>query len=225
MNSGLKSCLCLVFILFSLPAASRAQLVVDCTGATPGAFPSINAALPSAGVGTAIFVIAGPCNENVLLAGQLDLFIGTYYGSPNVTLNGGISVADSHGVYFHGLDITNPYGEGMNVSQSGALILDTCTSNGNGSNGLDLGSASEVFNHRAGIVRREQRKRNYCGRKFVCPNQFLERLAGRYQQQSWFRSVVFASQLHDIWPHDDRTGTKHQPLAPDFSALKGRANE
>src|SRR5215471_16596139 len=138
-------CLFLMVLAVLLPATGQAQLVVDCTGATPGAFPSINAALPSAGVGTAIFVVAGPCNESLQLAGQLDLFIGTYYGYPNVTLNGGINVSDSHGVYFHGLDITNQSGDGIFVAQSQALIIDTCTSNGNSGNGLNLGSSSEVL--------------------------------------------------------------------------------
>ena len=140
-----RSLLIIFFLAIVLPGLAKAQLVVDCTGATPGAFPSINAALPSAGVGTAIFVVGGPCNENLQLAGQIDLFIGTYYGSPNVTLNGGISVSDSHGVYFHGLDITGSTGDGINVQQSGALIIDTCTVNNNGGSGLDLGSASEVL--------------------------------------------------------------------------------
>lgn len=139
-----RSLLFAMLFAAALPGFAKAQLVVDCTGATPGAFPSINAALPSAGVGTAIFVVAGPCNESLQLAGQLDLFIGTYYGYPNVTLNGGISVSDSHGVYFHGLDITNLSGDGIFVGQSQALIIDTCTSNGNSGNGLNLGSSSEV---------------------------------------------------------------------------------
>jgi hypothetical protein len=143
--SRVRSFLLIVGLMAIFPTVGGAQLVVDCTGATPGAFPSINSALPSAGVGTAIFVVAGPCNENVQLAGQIDLFIGTYYGSPNVTLNGGISVSDSHGVYFHGLDITNPSGDGIWVVQSQALIIDTVTSNGNSGNGLNLGSASEAL--------------------------------------------------------------------------------
>jgi hypothetical protein len=142
---GVRSLLFALLLGAILPGIAKAQLVVDCTGATPGAFPSINAALGSAGVGTAIFVVAGPCNESLQLAGQLDLFIGTYYGSPNVTLNGGISVADSHGVYFHGLDITNASGDGILVTQSQALIIDTCTSNGSAGNGLNLGSASEAL--------------------------------------------------------------------------------
>ena len=128
-----------------LSAVGQAQLVVDCTGATPGAFPSINAALPSAGAGTAIFVIAGPCNESLQLAGWTDLFIGTYNGYPNVAINGGINVTDSHGVYFHGLNITSATGDGINVTQSQALIIDSCTSSGNAANGLDLGNASEVL--------------------------------------------------------------------------------
>src|SRR5215467_7675500 len=139
-----RSLLFAMLFAAALPGLANAQLVVDCTGATPGAFPSINSALGSAGVGTAIFVVAGPCNESLQLAGQLDLFIGTYYGTPNVTLNGGISVSDSHGVYFHGLDITNLSGDGIFVGQSQALIIDTCTSNGNSGNGLNLGSSSEV---------------------------------------------------------------------------------
>lgn len=139
-----RSALFLAFaVLF--PAVSRAQLVVDCTGATPGAFTSINAALPSAGPGTAIFLVAGPCNESLQLAGWTDLFIGTYYGYPNVAINGGISVAESHGVYFHGLNITSAAGDGLNVSQSQALIIDTCNFTGNTGNGMTLGNASEAL--------------------------------------------------------------------------------
>jgi hypothetical protein len=81
--TGLRSSLYLLLLAVLLPTISQAQLVVDCTGATPGSFSSINAALPSAGAGTAIFVVAGPCNESLQLAGSTDLFIGTYYGSPS----------------------------------------------------------------------------------------------------------------------------------------------
>jgi len=135
----------LMVLAVLLPATGQAQLVVDCTGATPGAFPSINAALPSAGAGTAIFVVAGPCNESLQLAGWTDLFIGTYNGSPSVAIKGSINVSDSHGVYFHGLNITSATGDGINVTQSQALIIDSCTSSGNAGNGLDLGNASEVL--------------------------------------------------------------------------------
>ena len=135
----------LLALAFVFPAASRAQLVVDCTGATPGAFTSINAALGASGPGTAIFVVAGPCNESFVLAGQTDLFIGTYYGYPNVAVTGTIGVAESHGVYFHGLNITSPTGDGINVFQSQALIIDNCNINGSAGNGLDLGSESEAL--------------------------------------------------------------------------------
>src|SRR5262245_38257138 len=82
-NSGARS------LLFAL---------VDCTGATPGTFPSIHAALPSASAGTFIIVLAGPCNENLQLFDQTNRFLGTYYGFPNVAINGGIN-GQSHGVY------------------------------------------------------------------------------------------------------------------------------
>lgn len=143
--SRVRICLFLLAFGILFPAVSRAQLVVDCSGATPGAFPTINSALSSAGLGTAVFVVGGPCNEDLQLAGQIDLFIGTYYGSPNVALNGKISIADSHGVYFHGLNISSPDGTGINASSTQAIILDACTLNGNAGFGLQLGGASEAL--------------------------------------------------------------------------------
>jgi hypothetical protein len=130
------------------PAVSRAQLAVDCTGATPSAFTSINAALGSSGPGTAIFIVAGPCNESLQLSGWTNLFVGTYYGYPNVAINGSITVGQSHGVYFHGLDVssgTSSGVDGFNVSQSQAVTIDNCTSTGNGGVGLRLGSTSEAL--------------------------------------------------------------------------------
>lgn len=140
--------LLIVCLITLCPLISRGQLVVDCTGATPGAFPSINAALGSAGYGTAIFVVGGPCNESLQLAGQTDLFIGTYYGAPHVALNGNINVVESHGVYFNGLDVstgTSGAGNGISVSQSQALVIQDCTSNANAGFGLSLSGASEVL--------------------------------------------------------------------------------
>jgi hypothetical protein len=154
------------------PAASRAQLVVDCTGVTPGAFPSINAALGTSGPGSAIFVVAGPCNENLNLAGQLDLFIGTYYGFPNVALNGSINVGQSHGVYFHGLDIstgTSGSGNGISVSQSQALIIQECNLNGNAGFGLSLSGGSEAL-----IVSPASFDNNNAGGIYVSENSTVE---------------------------------------------------
>ena len=81
-----RYCLVVLALAVFFPGASRAQLMVDCTGATLGAFNTISSAVGSANPGTAIFVIAGPCNENLYLAGQQNLFIGTYYGYPNVAI-------------------------------------------------------------------------------------------------------------------------------------------
>jgi len=139
-----RACMFLLVVGLLVPKLGRAQLLVDCTGSTPGAFPSINAALSASGLGTAIFVVAGPCTEDIQIAGATDLFIGTYYGQPNVALNGKISIGQSHGVYLHGLNITSATGDGINVQQSQALIIDACTSNGNAGNGLNLGPASEA---------------------------------------------------------------------------------
>jgi hypothetical protein len=143
-----RYCLVVLALAVFFPATSRAQVVVDCTGATLGAFNTISSAVGSAGPGTAIFVIAGPCNENLYLAGQQNLFIGTYYGYPNVAINGSITVGLSHGVYFHGLDVssgTSSGADGFNVSQSQAVTIDNCTSTGNGGVGLRLGSTSDAL--------------------------------------------------------------------------------
>src|SRR5262249_42435509 len=112
---------------------------------TPGIFTSINAALVVASPGTNIFVVAGPCNESLRLSGWSNLFIGTYYGYPNVAINGSVNVVQSRGVYLHGLNITSATGDGINVSQSQNLVLDNCAGSGNAGNGLSVGSESEVF--------------------------------------------------------------------------------
>jgi hypothetical protein len=136
-----KRCVLLLAFAVCLPAASRAQLVVDCTGGTPGAFTTINAALPSAGPG-AFILVTGPCSEDVALSNQTNIFLGAWYGT-RVTVNGQISISDSHGVYLYGLNVSSATRSGISASSTQGLILDSCTSNGNAGNGLDLSGASE----------------------------------------------------------------------------------
>jgi hypothetical protein len=56
-----------------------------------------------------------------------------------------ISIADAHGVYFYGLNISSPTGSGIYASSTQAIILDSCTSNGNSGFGLQLAGASEAL--------------------------------------------------------------------------------
>jgi hypothetical protein len=59
--------------------ASHAQLLVDCSGTNPYAYPSINAALPNAGPGSSI-IVTGTCNENVNLQAVNNLNLGSWWG-------------------------------------------------------------------------------------------------------------------------------------------------
>jgi len=78
------------------------------------------------------------------LEGKTNLFIGAWYGQ-RVTLNGNISVSDSHGVYLYGLNISSTSTNGIFAGSTQAIILDSCSSNGNSGWGLLLGGASEAL--------------------------------------------------------------------------------
>jgi hypothetical protein len=122
--------------------ASHAQLLVDCSGTNPYAYPSINAALPNAGPGSSI-IVTGTCNENVNLQAVNNLNLGSWWGQ-TATIDGGLSITNSTLVYLYGLNITNPFGDGVNVANSRSIVLDTCTSNGNGGAGLRAVGMSDV---------------------------------------------------------------------------------
>jgi parallel beta helix pectate lyase-like protein len=73
---------CFLLLLSNLAFADGA--VVDCTGATPGAFTSITAALaalPAAGPNS--ISVVGTCHENVIIVNRTDL---TIFGNPNATV-------------------------------------------------------------------------------------------------------------------------------------------
>jgi hypothetical protein len=133
----------LTLLFLFCPGAVRAQyLIVDCTGANPSAYPNINAALPNATPGSFILV-TGPCTENISLAGVSALSLGAYYGQ-TATINGGISISNSQNVMLYGLNVTNPSGNGISVSNSRSIDGDACTSNGNVGVGLSVYGMSDV---------------------------------------------------------------------------------
>lgn len=138
------------FVLFALllgtilPGHAKAQLVVDCTGVTPGTYPSISAALNDATTGSAIFVAAGPCNEDVQIWGRAELFVGAWWGQ-RVNLNGSLQISHSTGLYFYGLNITSTTGNGINIANAQAIAFDSCTSNDNVGAGMGIFGGSEVI--------------------------------------------------------------------------------
>jgi len=72
------------FLLFLSNLAFADSAVVDCSGATPGAFTSIHAALaslPAAGPNS--ISVTGTCHENVVIFGRTDLSI---FGNPTATV-------------------------------------------------------------------------------------------------------------------------------------------
>jgi len=132
---------CLFFCGIASTVA-HAQSIVDCTGSTPGAYTSINAALQNAAPGSSI-LITGPCNENVSLYGVTGINLGAWWGQTAV-INGSLSITNSTSIYVYGLNVTNPSGNGINVGSSKGIVLDTCTSNRNAGVGLSAFLLSDV---------------------------------------------------------------------------------
>lgn len=152
---GFTGMLGVFLFLCALPSALRAQsqfLTVDCTGATPWAYSSINAALFNATPGTFILV-TGPCNENVSIYAHTNLNLGAYYGQ-TATINGSITVSNSTNLFLYGLNVTNPYGDGISVWSSRSVTLDSCNSSGNAGVGLQVGAVSDVSVNAMGTFNR-----------------------------------------------------------------------
>src|SRR5215467_8806347 len=128
--------ICFVVALFVFPSAARAQfLVVGCPGGFPLApFPSINSALPN---------VTGTCSESVFLYAANNLTLAAPFGQP-ATINGNVSIDHSQNVFLGGLNVTNPFGDGIDVNSSRGVTLDSCASSGNAGNGLTVGGTSDV---------------------------------------------------------------------------------
>jgi hypothetical protein len=140
--------------MFFFPTGVRAQfLVVDCSGANPYAFPTINSALPNAGQG-AFIAITGTCNENVVLYGLNNVSLGAFFGQ-TANLVGQLTVISSHLVYVYGLNVTNPGGEGIYIQKSD-VTLDTVSSSGNAGNGLQVTQTSDVTINAVGTFNNNQ---------------------------------------------------------------------
>jgi hypothetical protein len=76
---------CSLLLLLSSSLAFAGSATVDCSGATPGAFTSINQALgslPAAGPNN--IAVSGTCTENVVIDTRADL---NMFGNPTATVN------------------------------------------------------------------------------------------------------------------------------------------
>lgn len=114
-----------------LPIAAFANsAVVDCSGATPGAFTTITAALaslPKTGPNF-VTVSGGPCTDNVLVRGFSDLFIAS--SGASVTINSGdpnrrlMNIFDSRNVSIEGPFVFNG-GTGIVVNSNSTAQFDS----------------------------------------------------------------------------------------------------
>src|ERR1051326_1147503 len=118
---------CLVLLLSNLAFADSA--VVDCSGATPGAFTSITAALASlAASGPNAISVTGTCHENVVMFGRTDL---TIFGNPTATVVPGnanghlLAIAASQRVGIQ--NITFDGGRGAIVNDNSRVDLTSIT--------------------------------------------------------------------------------------------------
>lgn len=146
----LRAILICLLGLLSLPACANTA-VVDCTGATPGAFITINAAinsLPPIGPNT-VTVTAGPCTGPVLVFRYTDLSL---FASAPVTITTAVptqrlmSIFDSHNVGISG-PFTFDGGRGVLVQKDSTVDIDGMTiQNSTGLGLTSLDSAVHISN-------------------------------------------------------------------------------
>ena len=131
--------ICLLAVLLPSSLAYAADATVDCSGATPGAFTTITAALaslPAAGPNS--IAVSGTCTENVVIVGRTDLGI---FGNPSATIlplnpNGRVlSIFDSLRVGVSN-NITFNGGNGISVNTTPRADFDVITVLNSGSIGI-----------------------------------------------------------------------------------------
>lgn len=129
IRSGYKFVfICLLAVLLPSSLAFADGATVDCTGATPGAFTTITAALaslPAAGPNS--IAVTGTCHENVVMFGRTDL---TIFGNPTATVVPGnpghlLAIAGSQRVGIQ--NITFDGGQGAIVNDNSRVDFTSVT--------------------------------------------------------------------------------------------------
>ena len=158
--SGFKLFLaCSLLLLSNL--AFAADATVDCSGATPGAFTSINAALaslPAAGPNS--IAVTGICTESVVIVGRTDLAV---FGNPSAVIqppaptNRALVIFGSQRVGFSN-NITFNGGRGIAVNDNSRADFDSITVQNSGGLGISstdsivhISNSSVTNNARSGI--------------------------------------------------------------------------
>jgi len=141
-----------LILFLCLTAAAKAQTyyIVDCSGANQADFPTITSAVqaallqPNFGGSTNTYVLlTTPCTENVVINGATNLSISAFYGQ-TVSITGNITVNNSTGTFFYGLNVTNPSGDAFDIVSSRGTVFYTCTANGSSGAGLSASFLSDV---------------------------------------------------------------------------------
>jgi hypothetical protein len=133
----------ILFLGFTAVAQGQQYYDVDCSGANPNDYPTISSALASVSGPGAYILVIGTCTESVNISNAQNLSIGAWYGQ-TANLVGSINVDSSESVFFYGLNVTNPTGNGFNFTSSRGVTLESCTSNQNQSLGLTAEALSEI---------------------------------------------------------------------------------
>jgi hypothetical protein len=138
-----RSGLTLLVLAVFFPAMAHAQLIADCSGNTPSAYTTINAALANVTGPGAVILVSGTCTENVVISNTFNLSLGAWWGQ-TATVHGNIAINTSEEIYLYGLNVSNSAGDGFTITSARGVTLDTCTSNGNQAHGLTASSMSQI---------------------------------------------------------------------------------
>jgi hypothetical protein len=130
-------------LAFTTAAHAQQYLDVDCSGANPGDYSTITAALANVTGPGAYILVTGTCTENVVVNNASNISIGAWYGS-TANIVGSMTVNESEGVFLYGLIVTGSTTNGFTFNSSRAVSLVGCSANSNEVAGVNAGTLSDV---------------------------------------------------------------------------------
>src|SRR5215471_521401 len=142
---------CLVMLMLSSSLAFANSATVDCSGATPGAFTTIQAALnsfPKAGPND-VNVLPSTCSEHLLIVGFNDLQIfanpGTVTVIGNVPTGRVMNITNSVNVFVDGVNFNA--GRGILIHNSSSIFIGDGSMTTSGGLGMQsVNSVVDIFN-------------------------------------------------------------------------------